>query len=60
MKASVPDELVSLNTVQYRQLPSGMNRIIYALRAQMIYIHGLCDLRKDFKALLMRRILEVK
>lgn len=56
---SIPDELASLNIAQYRQIISGKNRIIYEVRQGAIYIHVVCDTRKDMKALLMRRILGV-
>jgi len=55
----IPDELASLNLVQYRQIISGMNRIIYEVRGDTAYIHIVCDTRKDLKNLLMRRILKV-
>lgn len=56
---SVPDELESLNLTQYRQAISGMNRIIYEVRQETIYVHIICDTRKDMKALLTRRLLRV-
>lgn len=52
----VPEELDNLNTVQYRQVISGMNRIIYEVRADTAYIHVVCDTRRDLKGLLMRRM----
>ncbi|OAK66741.1 plasmid stabilization protein [Variovorax paradoxus] len=52
----VPDELENLNTAQYRQLISGMNRVIYEVRADTAYIHLVCDTRRDLKGLLMRRM----
>jgi plasmid stabilization system protein ParE len=54
---SVPNELESLNLTQYRQVISGMNRIIYEVRQETIYIHIICDTRKDMKSLLTRRLL---
>lgn len=53
----IPDELASLELQQYRQVLCGMNRIIYEIRGGIVYIHIVCDTRKDFKALLTRRIL---
>ncbi len=35
----IPPELESLNIAQYRQVLSGMNRIIYELRDDSAYIH---------------------
>ncbi|WP_198084303.1 type II toxin-antitoxin system RelE/ParE family toxin [Variovorax sp. E3] len=52
----VPDELEDLNVAQYRQVISGMNRIIYEVRVDAAYIHLVCDTRRDLKGLLMRRI----
>lgn len=53
----IPEEFESLNLAQYRQVVSGMNRIIYEVREETIYIHLICDSRKDMKSLLTRRIL---
>lgn len=52
----MPAELESLNIAQYRQVLSGMNRIIYEVRAGTIYIHIVCDTRQDLQGLLLRRI----
>jgi len=53
----IPEELEKLNLYQYRQVISGINRIIYEIRQQTIYIHIICDTRKDMNALLMQRLL---
>jgi toxin ParE1/3/4 len=53
----IPDELSTLNPGQYRQIISGMNRIIYEIRAQTIYIHIVCDSRRDMQRVLMQRII---
>lgn len=53
----IPEELEKLNRNQYRQVISGMNRIIYEVRQQTIYIHIICDTRKDMAALLTKRLL---
>ena len=55
----IPDELVTLNLVQYRQVLSGMNRIIYELRGDTAFVHVICDTRKDLQTLLTSRILRV-
>lgn len=52
----VPPELESLNMAQYRQVVSGMNRIIYELREDATYVHIVCDTRRDLQSLLLRRI----
>lgn len=56
---SVPDELERLNLTQYRQIISGMNRIVYEVRQDIVYIHIVCDTRKDMKSLLTRRLMRV-
>ena len=52
----IPPELESLNIAQYRQVLSGMNRMIYELRDDTAYIHIVCDARRDLQGLLMKRI----
>ena len=54
----IPEELEKINAHQYRQVISGMNRIIYEIQEQMIYIHIIIDSRQNFKSLLMRRLLK--
>ncbi|MBW8458033.1 MAG: type II toxin-antitoxin system RelE/ParE family toxin [Thiobacillus sp.] len=56
---NIPEELERLNLTQYRQVVSGMNRIIYEARQEIIYIHIVCDARKDMKSLLTRRLLRI-
>lgn len=56
---NVPEELERLNLTQYRQVISGMNRIIHEVRQEIIYIHIVCDTRKDMKSLLTRRLLRI-
>ncbi|MDZ4314557.1 MAG: type II toxin-antitoxin system RelE/ParE family toxin [Azonexus sp.] len=53
----IPDELGTLNPPQYREIVSGMNRIIYEIRQRTIYIHVVCDSRRDMQGLLTRRVL---
>ncbi|MDD5057427.1 MAG: type II toxin-antitoxin system RelE/ParE family toxin [Sideroxydans sp.] len=54
---SIPEELERLNLTQYRQVISGMNRVIYEVRQENIYIHIVADTRKDLKTLLAQRLL---
>ena len=54
---SIPEEIEKLNLGQYRQLISGMNRIIYEVRQDIIYIHIIADARRDLQTLLARRLL---
>lgn len=53
---SIPEELEALNLSQYRQILSGMNRIIYETRQDAVYIHLMVDTRRDMKSFLMRRL----
>ena len=53
----IPEELSELNLGQYRQVVSGMNRIIYEVRKESVYIHIIVDARQDFESLLTRRLL---
>ncbi len=55
----VPDEMKSLNLDQYRQVISGMNRIIYEVRQNTLYIHIVCDARREMRSLLTRRLLRM-
>ncbi len=57
LRGKIPEELESLNLTQYRQVISGMNRIIYEVRQETVYIHIVCDARKDMKSLLTKRLL---
>ncbi len=54
---TVPPELVSLGANQYRQVVSGMNRIVYEIRGNDIFIHFIIDNRKDFQSVLAMRLL---
>jgi toxin ParE1/3/4 len=54
---SIPDEIEKLNLSQYRQILSGMNRVIYEVREQTVYVHIIADTRRNLSALLMKRLL---
>jgi toxin ParE1/3/4 len=54
---SIPEEFEKINLSQYRQVIPGMNRIIYEVRQDSIYIHLIADTRRDLKTLLTRRLL---
>jgi plasmid stabilization system protein ParE len=56
---SIPEELGKLNLSHYRQVISGMNRIIYEVREDCVYIHIIVDTRQDFESLLTRRLLRI-
>jgi plasmid stabilization system protein ParE len=59
LKGKIPQELENLNLTQYRQVISGMNRIIYEVRQETVFIHIVCDTRKDMQSLLTKRLLRV-
>jgi toxin ParE1/3/4 len=54
---AVPPELESLSLNQYRQIISGMNRVIYEPRADAVYIYMIVDTRRDLETLLMQRLM---
>ncbi|MGZ8220562.1 MAG: type II toxin-antitoxin system RelE/ParE family toxin [Methylobacter sp.] len=56
---SIPEELEKLSLTQYRQVISGINRIIYEVRQDTLYIHIITDSRRELKSLLTRRLLRV-
>jgi plasmid stabilization system protein ParE len=56
---SIPPELEDLSLHQYRQVIAGMNRIIYEAREDTLYIHIVCDTRRDMRTLLSRRLVRV-
>ena len=56
---SIPEEIEKLNLSHYRQVISGMNRIIYEVRQDTLYIHIIVDGRRDLTSLLTRRLLRV-
>jgi toxin ParE1/3/4 len=57
LSGNIPEELKMLNLCQYRQAVSGMNRIIYEVRQDILYVHIIVDGRRDLKGLLTRRLL---
>ncbi len=56
---NIPDEIEKLNLTQYHQVLSGMNRIIYEVRQDVVYVHVVVDARRDMISLLTRRLLRV-
>jgi toxin ParE1/3/4 len=53
---SIPPELEAVNLTQYRQLLSGMNRIIYEVRGDTVYVHIIADTRRNMQSLLIDRL----
>ena len=54
----VPDEFEEFNLAQYRQIISAKNRIIYQVSDDVIFVHVVCNFRRDLKTLLIQRILK--
>lgn len=54
---TVPDEISDLKLGQYRQVVSGMNRIIYEICGDTIHVHVICDTRRQLRTILARRML---
>lgn len=59
LAGSTPEEIEKLNLTQYRQVLSGINRIIYEVRQDVIYIHIIADTRRDMTTLLNKRLIRV-
>lgn len=59
LAGSIPEEFVDLGLGQYRQVISGMNRIIYEVGDEVLYIHIVCDTRRDMQTLLVNWILRM-
>lgn len=57
LSGSIPDEIEKFNLHQFRQVVSGLNRIIYEVRQDKIYVHMIVDVRRDMTSLLTRRLL---
>lgn len=57
LSGSVPEEIKNLGLSHYRQVVSGMNRIIYEVRQDTIFIHMIVDVRRDMTTLLTQRLL---
>lgn len=57
LKGSTPPELIDFQPAKYYQVLSGMNRIIYQIANDTIYIHIISDTRRDLKAILAKRLI---
>ena len=55
---TVPPELDELGIDRYLELAVGRNRLIYELRDDTVFILLVVDHRRDFRAVLARRLLE--
>lgn len=55
---TVPPELEELGVDRYLELAVGRNRIVYEMRDDIVFILIVVDHRRDFRAVLSRRLLE--
>lgn len=60
LQGRVPDELVELDLDQYRQVITGLNRLIYEIVDGTVVIHVVCDTRRELRTLLMRRLMRAR
>lgn len=58
LSGQIPAELAEIGFPYYRQVVSGMNRIIYEIDDPMIYIHLIVDTRRNLKDMLEKRLLQ--
>ena len=54
----VPEEFEEFNLIQYHQIISAKNKIIYEVTGKTIFVHIVCNFRRDLKTLLTQRILK--
>jgi hypothetical protein len=54
-----PAELEGFADDTFRQALAGKNRIIYRVREDVLYIHLVCDARRDLQGLLHRIVLRL-
>jgi plasmid stabilization system protein ParE len=59
LKGSTPPELIDFHLLGYYQFISGMNRIIYQINNDTIYIHIITDTRRDLKDVLAKRLMRM-
>jgi toxin ParE1/3/4 len=57
LSGNAPEEIEMLNLGSFRQIVSGMNRIIYETRQDVVFIHAIVDTRRNMTDLLTRRLL---
>ncbi|WP_342119197.1 type II toxin-antitoxin system RelE/ParE family toxin [Pseudoduganella sp. OTU4001] len=57
---AIPDEVSELQIGQFRQVIAGMNRIVYEVLGDTVYIHIICDTRRQLRSILARRLLRAK
>ncbi|WP_426319768.1 type II toxin-antitoxin system RelE/ParE family toxin [Pseudoduganella sp. R-43] len=57
---AIPDEIAELQLGQFRQAIAGMNRIIYEIVGNVVFVHIICDTRRQLRSILTRRLLRAK
>ncbi len=57
LRGSVPHELEAIGVTEYRQILSGLNRIIYRVIEDEVIVFIIVDGRRDLQSLLERRVL---
>ena len=60
LAGTVPEEIADLQLGEYRQVIAGMNRIIYEICGDIIFVHIICDTRRQLRTILARRLLHAK
>jgi toxin ParE1/3/4 len=59
LSGKVIEELEEVDSIGYREAMSGMNKVIYNIQSDVLYVHIVTDTRRDMKALLARRLLRM-
>ena len=57
LNGKIIEELDEVESIGYREALSGMNKVIYSIQGDVVYVHIVTDTRRDMKALLSRRLL---
>lgn len=55
-----PAEFADFGGRNFREALSGLNRVIYEVRDDTIYIHVVADTRRDLRTLLQKRLLRAR
>ena len=59
LTGTVIEELDEVGPIGYRAAVCGMNKVIYSIQNDILYIHIVTDARRDMKALLAKRLLKM-
>lgn len=58
-RGKYPDELVDMGRRQFRQVNFKPFRVIYEVRGQAVIVHVIADGRRNMRALLFRRLMDM-